>query len=169
MLMLALAMQAAPSAPVPVMPARMSILVPVADERCARPHGDDIIVCGNPLPSQSLPLPNEAVSPRPVPSNPYMTGSGALAAQSTPCAARIGGCQAGVNMLGGGTALIRGVQKLLAPGSCCETPGEATDPMLLVRDMAGGVGRLFRGKPDKSGRVAIRLDDTPPATSRVLP
>jgi hypothetical protein len=174
MLMFAIALQSATLAvPPPTVsleqPARISILVPVADERCVRPQGDDIIVCADALPSQALPLPDEAVSPKPVPVNRYLTGRGALNAEATPCAARTGGCQTGVNMLAGGTALIRGVQKLLAPGSCCENPGEGTDALQLARDAVGGVGRLFRGKPDKSGRVAIRLDNTPPATSRVLP
>lgn len=174
MLMIAIALQAAtPAAPLPApspaLPARISILVPVPDQRCGRPQGDDIIVCADALPSQTLPLPNEATSSEPVPINRDLTGLGALNAEATPCAALTGGCQTGVNMLAGGTALIRGVQKLIAPGSCCENPGEGTDALQLARDAVGGVGRLFRGKPDKSGRVPIRLDDTPPATSRVLP
>ncbi len=170
MLILALALQASlPDVPRAAPPATTSILLPVAVQPCARPQGDDIIVCADPLPSQRLPLPGEATASGAVPVNRYLTGRGALDAAATPCAVRMGGCQSGVDMLAGGTALIRGVQKLLAPGSCCENPGEGTDAMQLARDVAGGVGRLFRGKPDRSGRVTIPLDDTPPATSRVLP
>ncbi|SEL24312.1 hypothetical protein SAMN05216382_1627 [Sphingomonas palmae] len=170
MLLLALAVQAATAAtPLPAVPERMSILVPVPDERCTRHQGDDIVVCANALPSQTLPLPQEAVSDRPVPINGYLTGRGALNAEGTPCAARSGGCQTGVDVVGPGVALVRGIQKLISPDSCCENPGESTSAGQLASDVAGGVKKLFRGKPDKSNRVAIRLDDTPPATSRVLP
>lgn len=177
MLLIALALQAATAAPAPTAPTgaptgaptRMSILVPVANERCVRQAGGDIVVCADALPAQSLPLPNEAVSDKPVPVNRYLTGRGALNAEGAPCAAVQRGCTTGVDMIGGGVALVRGIQKLIAPGSCCENPGEATSGGQLARDVVGGVGRLFRGKPDRSGRVAIPLDDTPPATSRVLP
>lgn len=170
MLLLTLALQATTAAvPLPAVPERMSILVPVPDERCTRHQGDDIVVCANALPSQTLPLPNEAVSDRPVPINGYLTGRGALNAQATPCAALSGGCQSGVDMIGGGVALVRGIQKLISPNSCCENPGESTSGGQLASDVVGGVKKLFRGKPNKSNRVAIPLDDTPPATSRVLP
>jgi hypothetical protein len=173
MLLIALAVQAATAAPLATPPAdvpeRISILVPVTDERCVRHPGDDVVVCANALPAQALPLPAEAVSDKPVPINGYLTGRGALNAEGAPCAAVQRGCTTGVDMIGGGVALIRGIQKLVAPNSCCEEPGESTSGGQLARDVVGGVGRLFRGKPDKSGRVAIPLDDAPPATSRVLP
>lgn len=170
MMILALLLQTA--APAPAVAAgdggRFSILVPVADQPCARRAEDEILVCADALPSQALPLPMAAVSPRAGPVNRDLTGTGALAASATPCAARVGGCQVGVDTFGMGTAAVRLVQKLVAPGSCCEAPGEATSAGMLVRDMAHGVGGLFRGKPDKSGRVAIPLGaiDT---TGRVLP
>lgn len=170
MLLIALAVQASTSAvPLPAVPERMSILVPVPDERCTRGRSDDIVVCANALPSQTLPLPDEAVSDRPVSFNGYLTGRGALGAQATPCAARAGGCQTSVNVIGPGVALVRGIQKLIAPDSCCENPGESTSAGQLASDMFGGVKKLFRGKTDRSGRIAIPMDDTPPATSRVLP
>lgn len=165
MLLLALALQAA-AAPTPE---RFSILVPVADQPCGRRKpDDDIVVCADALPEQTLPLPQEAVSTRPVPVNPHMTGTGALAAEGTPCAGRVGGCQVGVDMLGMGTALVRGIQKLVAPNSCCEEPGEATSAGKLIGDVVGGVGRIGKRKPDKSGRVAIDLSE-PVMTGRVAP
>jgi hypothetical protein len=165
MLILALALQAA-AAPAPE---RFSILVPVADQPCTRAKpDDDIVVCADALPAQTLPLPQEAVSPRPQPVNPYLTGTGALAAEGTPCAARVGGCQVGVDMLGMGTALIRGIQKLVAPNSCCEEPGEATSTGKLLGDVVSGVGKIGKHKPDKSGRVAIDLSD-PVTAGRVAP
>jgi hypothetical protein len=165
MLILALALQAA-AAPAPE---RFSILVPVADQPCGRRRpGEDIVVCADALPEQTLPLPQEAVSTRPVPVNPHMTGTGALNAEGTPCAARVGGCPTAVDMLGMGTALIRGVQKLVAPNSCCEEPGEATSVGKLIGDVVGGVGKIGKHKPDKSARVAIDLSE-PVMTGRVAP
>ena len=69
--------------------------------------------------------------------NREMSGAQALALQSTPCAARIGGCQVGVNILGPPTMLIRAVQKLVNPDSDCCEAGDATNPLTLVRDAAG--------------------------------
>ncbi|WP_242139961.1 hypothetical protein [Sphingomonas sp. TREG-RG-20F-R18-01] len=182
MLLLILAAQVATSAPVaplsapssaPSKPA-WSILEPVGTEPC-KPHDgatakpDDIIVCGNPLPSQALPYPNEVVLDRPKPSNPYMTGAGALAVEdSAPCATMQHGCGGGVQFFTGGTQVVRLVQKLVSPGSCCEDPGEATDPMRLGKDIAHGIGGVFRKKPDKSGRVPIALEDEP-RPSVILP
>lgn len=148
---------------------RFSILVPVESEPCTRRRAaDEIVVCADPLPDQALPLPAEAVSPRPMPVNRAMTGAGALAAQSSPCASLTGGCQVGVDLMGMGTALIRGVQKLVAPGSCCEDPGEGTSAGRLIADVGKGAGKLFRRKADKGKRIAIPLDDPVP-TGRVLP
>ena len=162
MLLILLALQAAA-------PERFSILVPVADQPCARPTpDDDIVVCADALPSQTLPLPQEAVSSRGTPVNRDLTGTGALAAEAAPCAALVAGCQTGVNMLGMGTALIRGVQKLVAPNSCCEDAGEATNPLLLARDIAKGAGSIGKRGPDKSARMPIDLDE-PSTTGRVSP
>lgn len=169
MFLLPLLLQAAaPAAPAP--PERFSILVPVANQSCAR-RGTvapaDILVCADPLPEQALPLPAEATSPDARPVNRDVTGTGALAAASTPCAARMGGCQVGVDVFGGGTAVVRAIQKLVSPDSCCEEAGEATSPALLGRDAVNGVKRLFAEKPDHSGREPIRLDDG--SEGRLLP
>jgi hypothetical protein len=125
---------------------------------------DEIVVCGKGAETvPRLPLPEERGPPdRPMPSNPDVTGIGALNASVAPCATRSEGCTTGINILGGGTFLVRGIGKLIDPNSCCEEPGEATNPIKLVGDAIGGVGRAFRKKPDKSGRVAIDIDNLPP-------
>lgn len=177
MILLLLAAQAAPIASAPdAAPTRFSILVPIASEPCVRRGKDgklsadpsDIVVCGKPLPSQKLPYPNEAVPDGPVPVNPYLNGTGALAAESTPCAARQKGCTVGVDIFGGGTQIVRMIQKVVAPDSCCERPGEGSDFIMLAGDVAKGVGKAFRKKPDKSKRIAIALD-APPPTGAILP
>ncbi len=178
MILLLIAAQAAPiaSAPAPVaepVPARFSILEPVANEPCVRrgkdkTDPDDIIVCGKPIPSQKLPYPNEVVPDGPVPSNPYLRGTAALEAESTPCAARQKGCNVGIDIFGGATQMVRTIQRIVAPDSCCERPGEATNVFMLAGDVAKGVGKAFRKKPDTSKRVAIALD-APPQTGTILP
>jgi len=148
-LLLSLALQAAvaPAAAVPQAsaadtPERFSILVPVANESCVRHvDGKDIVVCGNPLPSQTLPYPEEIVPDSPVPSNPYKSGTGALAAESTPC------------------PISR---------SCVVGFGPPLVPM--IKGAADLAKKAFAKKPDKTGRVAIPLDDTPPSTEgKLLP
>jgi len=139
----------------------------ILDDPCPSLAGrkpEEILVCGKGAqPDPRLPLPGERGPPdRPMPSNPDVTGMGALNASIAPCATRSEGCTAGINILGMGTALIRGVGKLVDPNSCCEDPGEGTNPFQLVGDAVKGVGRAFRKKPDKTGRIAIRLDDLPP-------
>ena len=96
MIALALLLQAAPATSASSAPPaeRFSILA----EPCApvERDGREVVVCGNDLStSQRLPLPGEIVPYRPVASNPYKTGTGALAAEATPCAATQGGCQVG--------------------------------------------------------------------------
>ncbi|MDB5695113.1 MAG: hypothetical protein JWN21_656 [Sphingomonas bacterium] len=101
MILLALLLQAAPpitAAPVTRMgaapPERFSILA----QPCApiERDGKEVVVCGKDLStSQRLPLPDEVVPDRPVPSNPYKTGTGALVAERSPCATLQGGCQVG--------------------------------------------------------------------------
>ncbi len=175
MLIVALLLQASSAPPVatsiasaPDVPAAHSILVPVAGQPCARPVTGEVVVCADPLPAQDLPLPTEAVSSRPVAVNRDMTGMGALRADSSPCATRVGGCQTGLDVLGLGTALVRGVQKLVAPGSCCERDGEATNTGMLIGDLVGAAGRAGKRKPDRSRRVTIDLDD-PVLSGRVHP
>lgn len=141
---------------------RWSVLVdPCAS---AQTGGNQIVVCGKGVQAPRLPLPEERGPPdRPMPSNPNLTGIGALNAVPTPCAARVGGCQVGVDIFGGATALVRGVGKLIDSNSCCEEPGESRDFIKLVSDAGKGVGRAFKKKPDKSKRVPIDLSDPVPA------
>lgn len=168
MMIAAILLQAA-ATDLPAVPQRFSILAPVPTQPCTRRTAEDeIVVCADPLPAQSLPLPGEAVSPRAVPVNRSVTGTGALAAEASPCAAVARGCQVGVDVLGMGTALVRSVQKLIAPGSCCEDPGEGTSTGQLVIDAGKGAAKLFGRRPDKRNRVAIPIDD-PVTTGRVLP
>ena len=175
MILLLLAAQAAPVATLPTpAPTAFSILEPVGSEPCVRRgkdgkvNPDDIIVCGKPLPSQKLPYPNEVVLDEPRPSNPYLRGTGSLALESTPCSATQWGCGSQLDLIGAGVTAVRLVQKAISPDSCCEQPGEATSPLLLIKDAARGVGKAFRRKPDKSKRVAIALDGPPP-TGTILP
>lgn len=130
---------AADAAPPPDTPTRFSILVPVASEPC-RPREKpdaDVVVCGNPLPSQRLPFPNEPDPSRGRPSNPDLTGARALQLQNTPCAAQAGGCGgAGIPILG--MALWAG------------------------KKIVDAVGDATKAKPDKSKRVPIPLDDPAP-------
>lgn len=172
MLLMLLAAQAATPAPA-VAPTSFSILVPVENERCARGKGQsepgDIVVCGGrPLPSQKLPYPEQIVPDSPQPSNPDLRGTTAMALEETPCAGRSGGCAGGIDLFGAGTTLVRLARKAVAPGSCCEREGEATNIAMLGADIVKGVGHAFRKKPDTSKRVAIDLD-APQPTGRVLP
>lgn len=142
---------------------RWSILVdPCASVR-GNPNSNEIVVCGSTAAtSPRLPLPEERGPPdRPMPSNPYLSGMGALAATGSPCATRSEGCTTGIDLFSSGTALVRLVQKVVDPDSCCERPGEATNPVALIGDMISGIGSVFKRKPDRRGRVAIPLDDSP--------
>lgn len=120
------ALQAAP------IPERFSILVPVGNEPCDRTRrsNDEIIVCGDPIPSQTLPLSDQAVADRPVPSNPNRTGVAALAAESSPCATLQRGCQVGF--------------------------GPPIAPIIAAG--IGVIKRTLAKKPDKTNRVPIVLD-----------
>ncbi len=155
--------QEAPAAP-PAQDAgasqRWSILAdPCAGARTA----DEIVVCGQGAsPEPRLPLPAERGPPdHPAPSNPDLSGMGALAASVPPCATRSEGCTTGVDLIGGGTFLVRAVEKLVDSESCCDSPGEATNPIALADEIGGIFKRTFKKKPDKSNRVAIPLDDIP--------
>lgn len=175
MLLLLLAAQSAGPAVAPPAPTSFSILQPVPDEPCVRrgtkgTHPDDIVVCGKPLPSQALPYPNEVVLDEPRPSNPDLRATRALDLSTPSCAAVQSGCTTGVNIFRGATQMVRLVQKAIAPSSCCERPGEASDLGMLLGDAAHGVGRAFRKKPDTSRRVSIPLEDPPIDTaSRIKP
>jgi hypothetical protein len=143
-ILLSLALQAAAAAaPVPpndppaTAPARFSILA----KQCGQPDDKgDIVVCGNGDSGNRLPLPDERAPAPGRGANPEVSGMGALALQSTPCAARLAGCTVGF-----GPPLV---------------------PMAVaaVKALKGA----FAKKPDKSGRVAIPLDDPAPV-GRVMP
>ena len=177
MLPILLAAQVATAAPAPsaATPTTFSILQPIADEPCVRrgvkgTSPDDIVVCGKPLPSQKLPYPNEVVLDEPRPSNPDLRGTGALALEASPCASVSGGCGTGIDLIGAGVQLVRLAQKAVSPRSCCERPGEATDPVMLASDIVGGVKRGLRRKPDESKRIAIPMVDAPVDTAaKILP
>ncbi|WP_375397975.1 hypothetical protein [uncultured Sphingomonas sp.] len=138
-----IALQAAPvTAPASSDAQRWSILVPVADAPCRQraENGTDIVVCAKSLPSQRLPYPDEVPAKGPVASNPFRTGTNALAVESTPCAVRSEGC-----IVGFGPPII---------------------PM--IKGAVDLAKRAFARKPDKTGRVPIDID-TPAPTGTVLP
>ncbi|MBX9813864.1 MAG: hypothetical protein A4S12_02000 [Proteobacteria bacterium SG_bin5] len=113
-------------------PERFSILVPVPSEPCRPvPPEGEVLVCGKSLPNQRLPYPEEVDANRPRPSNPDLTGHGALAAMRPPCAATSGGCPGGLNVIGMAYALGKALVDAARP------------------------------KPDKSKRVPIPLDPPP--------
>lgn len=151
LLLLALQASTAPAPPPPDTaantPERFSILVPVANEPCVhrRPDksadGKDIVVCGDPLPSQTLPYPDEIAPDGPVPSNPYRSGAGALAAQGTPCPIS--------------RSCVVGFGPPLAP---------------VIKGAVDLAKKAFAKKPDKTGRVPIDLSDAAPSTEgKILP
>ncbi|WP_157073747.1 hypothetical protein [Sphingomonas soli] len=131
---------------------------------CAGRPADEITVCGQSARAEPrLPLPGERGPPdRALPSNPDISGTGALAATSAPCATLSKGCTTGVDIFGGATFLVRALGKVIDKDSCCEEPGEATNIGLLVRDTVSAAKKIGRKKPDKSRRVPIPLDDPAP-------
>lgn len=132
---------AAPAAPQTDTPQRFSVLVPIPDEPCVRrPSDSDVLVCGNPLPSQKLPYPDEVVPDGPTPSNPLKNGVGALNAQGTPC------------------PISR---------NCVVGFGPPIVP--IITGIANAVGSAFKKKPDKTGRVPIPLDDSQKPTGKLEP
>lgn len=153
-------------------PERFSILAPAPTETCKRqplPTPEEVVVCATVTPTQRLPLPAERGPPdRPTPINPYLRPDVAMNAAAAPCATVQGGCQTGVDMIGGGVAAVRLLGKLIDPNSCCDEPGQATNPVALVRDIAGSL--KGKKKIDKSRRVAIPLEDPPvPRVSGTAP
>ncbi len=92
-----LAQAVAPVPPArPTPPQRLSILV----DPCASASDDDgkdVVVCGRPdAIGPRLPMRDDRGPPaHPVPSNPDLTGTGALAAEATPCAVSMRGCTVG--------------------------------------------------------------------------
>lgn len=156
---------AAQTAAIPLQPASPPQRISILASNCPKPTGEEITVCA-PIAQPRLPLPAERGPPdHPVPSNPDLTPATALAEAAPPCATLQGGCQVGMDVLGGGTAAIRLIGKLIDPDSCCERPGESTSTGMLIGDMVGGIKRAFGKKPDKSNRVSIALDAPPPSTA----
>ena len=145
-LLLILALQAAtapappPSAP-DAKPERFSILVPVGNEPCIKRKPDDVVICGDAMPSQKLPYPDEVVPNGPVASNPYLRGTGALDAEATPCAVASQGC-----LVGFGPPIV---------------------PM--IKGAVDLAKKAFAKKPDKTGRVEIPLDGSDAPAGRVEP
>ncbi|WP_343525840.1 hypothetical protein [Sphingomonas sp.] len=137
-ILIALALQAASTPPTrtPEGGERFSIL---ARDPCPPSAGSaaDIVVCGRRQADDRLTLNKDEPPAGPAPSNPEMTGIGALRASSTPCAARIGGCQVGFN--------------LLAPA------------LLLANEARIGISKLVDKARDKSNRVPIALDGPGPS------
>ena len=124
-------------------PSRISILVDSAPA-CPPPvaGSKDVVVCARSNQQQRLPLPDERGDPTgPVPSNPELTGRGALAAEATPCGAHQGGCPVGF--------------------------GPPIVPIIAA--LVGAAKSSFARHPDKSKRVPISLDDPPPRPSRIAP
>jgi hypothetical protein len=136
MLLTLLLLQAAPASE--PSPQRFSILLPCQPgEKGARTDANgEVVVCGDggTEAEQKVPVPETYVYKTPRPSNPALTGVGALNAEGTPCAASQWGCQVGF--------------------------GPPIVP--IVKAVAGVVADAFRRKPDRTGRVAIPLDDTTP-------
>ncbi|MEO5494951.1 MAG: hypothetical protein ABIR08_13105 [Sphingomonas sp.] len=150
MIALLLILQSAAPAAAPPQPDRWSILTPAPGQTCVperRPgeavgKGDDIVVCGTPDPQASLrlPDPDSVRSKGPMKSNPYLTGTGALANMATPC------------------PISR---------NCVVGFGPPIVPM--VKGAVDVAKRAFRKKSDKSGRVAIPLDGGDAPTGRLEP
>lgn len=132
--LLLIALQAAPAVPPPGTE-RFSILT--ADP-CPPSAGTeaDIIVCGRRLGNDRLPPDPDAPPAKPLMSNPELTGSGALAAAGSPCAARQGGCQVGIDVV--------------------------TPVLLLANETRIGISKLVDKMRDKSHRVPIALDGAGP-------
>ncbi|CAN5624400.1 hypothetical protein BH10PSE14_BH10PSE14_21870 [soil metagenome] len=124
-------------------PAQISVLVDPSPA-CPPPAegSKDVVVCAPTNQQQRLPLRDErGPSDGPIPVNPEISGSGALAAEGTPCAARQGGC-----------------------------PSYFGPPIVpIVAALVGAVKSGLAKHPDKTGRVAIPLDDVPPPPSKIEP
>lgn len=144
--MLFLLLQSAAPADAAPLPQRWSILTPAPGQTCVseRKPGDqdDIVVYGTPDPQASLrlPDPDSVPSSGPVKSNPYLTGSGALANMATPC------------------PISR---------SCVVGFGPPIVPM--IKGAVDVAKRAFARQPDKTGREAIPLDNSGAPTGRLAP
>ncbi|WP_182926384.1 hypothetical protein [Sphingomonas paucimobilis] len=120
-------------------PGRRAFLDPVARSLSAfgRYPGEEVVVCGRRQADDRLPLKDDTPPDRPMPSNPELTGIGALRAEATPCAAVQRGCQVGFNLLG--------------------------PALLLANEARIGISKLVDKSRDKSNRLPIALDGPAPA------
>ncbi len=112
-------------------PDSWSILAPrgVNCETRTTDHGD-IVVCDRADSGQRLPLFEKEPGATPHGVNPDLTGTGALAAEGTPCAATQRGC-----LVGFGPPIVP-----------------------IVKGAVSAVKSALAAKPDKRGRVPIPLD-----------
>ncbi|QXT35275.1 hypothetical protein KV697_16195 [Sphingomonas sanguinis] len=131
--LLLIALQAVPAAPSPEHD-RVSILLP--DCPVSTDAKQDVVVCGRRPGTDRAPELRGEPSSGPVPSNPELTGIGALRAEATPCAATQWGCASQVN--------------LVAPA------------LMLANEARIGISKLFDKSRDKSKRVPIALDGPEP-------
>lgn len=136
--LLLVALQVAPAVPLPPPgpgAQRFSIL---ARDPCPPSAGSkqDIIVCGRRQADDRAPRLGDEIPTGPTPSNPDMTGIGALRAASIPSPALQGGCQAGFDLL--------------------------TPALLLANEARIGISKLVDKSRDKSNRVPIALDSPGP-------
>lgn len=118
-------------------PERFSILAPVAAQKCPprsvkQGEEGEVVVCATDLPDQTVPFPQEYIYSGPRPSNPDLSGTGAMAATGTPCAASQSGCQVGFG------------QPIVAAA---------------VNGLVGLVKDATARKPDKRGRVPIDISE----------
>lgn len=134
--MLLIALQAAPATPLAPGAERFSILT---TDPCPASAGteNEVIVCGRRLGNDRLPHDPDAPPAKPLMSNPYLTGAGALQATAAPCAAVMRGCTTGVDVI--------------------------RPALLLANEARIGISKLVDKSRDKSNRVPIALDGPGPA------
>ncbi|WP_322964278.1 hypothetical protein [Sphingomonas fuzhouensis] len=130
--LLLIALQAVPAAPSPGNE-RVSILLP--DCPASEEAKQDVVVCGRRPGSDREPELRNEPSDRPIPSNPEMTGIGALRA-GPPCGATQWGCMSQLDL---------------------KRPA-----LMLANEARIGLSTLFDKARDKSKRVPIALDGPGP-------
>ena len=147
MIALFILLQAAATPAAAPQPERWSILItsdgPCSPSRLPPGNPDEIVVCDDPDRANRafrLPDPDSIPSSGPMKSNPYLTGSGALAAEATPCP---------------------------ISNTCVVGFGPPIVPM--IKGAVDLAKRVFAKKPDKTGRIAIPLDDGDAPTGRLEP
>ncbi|WP_322964276.1 hypothetical protein [Sphingomonas fuzhouensis] len=129
-----IALQTAPAVPPPGTE-RFSILTP---DPCPASAGteQEVIVCGRRLGDNRLPRDPDAPPAKPLMSNPYLTGWGAMQAGAAPCAARMAGCTEGIDLI--------------------------STTLLVANEARIAISTLVDKARDKSHRVPIALDGPGP-------